>query len=472
VESVPKPSSVCLQRPAEVEFGFARLQRKCACGGVAGKSGECEECRKKRLGLQTKLSINEPGDIYEQEADRIADQVTSTMAPRAVSEGLPRIQRLPGQPAGQMNATPASVDQALASPGMPLEPSLRQDMERRFGHDFSRVRVHSNAAAEQSALEVNAHAYTLGHQLVFGPGQWAPKTQEGRRLIAHELTHVVQQGAAASTPRVLARRWTDQPEMARPAQQAGEGELAEKPSSPTQILQRQPNPGADKDPCPRGEVRLGPGQPCVPLIWPGRKCPIGQVEFAGDCVPLHPRTSPGAPSSPGASPLDASDSGKSARVLKLESMRNCAYAITYSNPRSVDCDTAFRNAKGRNPPAPLCGVSLVYDITAVSATGTKCPRLDGLRITEVVKRDQGCAQGSGLTPGPGCDIGAGGKVTNCTDTFTVCGETSSFVGSGCKEIVDQEIEVGGQLAEVHEITFDLKKSDRNCTGEVHRITGE
>ena len=120
----------------------------------------------------------------------------ATPAHPAVSGAPPRIQRFSGQSNGQMDAAPASVDQALASPGRPLEPALRQDMEQRFGHDFSRVRVHSGAAAEQSARDVNAHAYTVGHNIVFGAGRFAPGTHEGRRLIAHELTHVVQQSGA------------------------------------------------------------------------------------------------------------------------------------------------------------------------------------------------------------------------------------------------------------------------------------
>ena len=85
------------------------------------------------------------------------------------------------------------MDHALASPGRPLEPALRQDMEQRFGHDFSRVRVHSGAAAEQSARNVNAHAYTVGQDIVFNAGRFAPRTPEGPQLLAHELTHVVQQ---------------------------------------------------------------------------------------------------------------------------------------------------------------------------------------------------------------------------------------------------------------------------------------
>jgi hypothetical protein len=92
--------------------------------------------------IQTKLVINEPEDLYEQEADRIADQVMATPAHPDVSGAPPPIQRFSGQSSGhQSDEAPASVDQALASPDRPLEPTLRRDMEQRFGHDFSRVRV-------------------------------------------------------------------------------------------------------------------------------------------------------------------------------------------------------------------------------------------------------------------------------------------------------------------------------------------
>ena len=67
-------------------------------------------------------------------------------------------------------------------------------MEPRFGHDFSRVRVHCGTIADQSARGVNAHAYTRGHNIVFAAGQYAPGTRDGNRLLAHELTHVLQQG--------------------------------------------------------------------------------------------------------------------------------------------------------------------------------------------------------------------------------------------------------------------------------------
>lgn len=143
--------------------------------------------------LQAKLTVNAPGDVYEQEADRIADQMMAMSTDTAVRGAPPRIHRFSGQSNGQTAAVPASVGQVLASPGRPLEPALQQDMEQRFGHDFSRVRMHSGSLAEQSAQDVNAHAYTVGHNIVFGVGKLAPGTNEGRRLIAHELTHVLQQ---------------------------------------------------------------------------------------------------------------------------------------------------------------------------------------------------------------------------------------------------------------------------------------
>jgi hypothetical protein len=181
-------------KPSFTPAQLGLLQRKCACGGSAGLGGQCDECQtKKLLGLQTKLAVGESGDIYEQEADRIADQVMALPAHPSVSGAPSHIQRFSGQSNGQTDAAPASVDRVLASPPSPLEPVLRQGMEQRFGHDFSRIRVHSGTNAAQSGREVSANAYTVGHETVFGTGRSAPGTHEGLRLIAHKLTHVVQQ---------------------------------------------------------------------------------------------------------------------------------------------------------------------------------------------------------------------------------------------------------------------------------------
>jgi Domain of unknown function (DUF4157) len=147
--------------------------------------------------IQAKLKVNQPGDVYEREADRISDQVLATPKPAPVS-GAPGIQRVVAQPVAETAVAPASVDHVLASAGKSLDPTIQREMEGRFGFDFSRVRVHTGPAAEQSVRDVNARAYTVGDNLVFGAGEFKPDTRQGRRLLAHELTHVAQQSGAAA----------------------------------------------------------------------------------------------------------------------------------------------------------------------------------------------------------------------------------------------------------------------------------
>jgi hypothetical protein len=154
------------------------------------------DCAKKKSGLQRKLSIGTSNDPLEQEADWVANHALVAPTHSAVSGGVfPHIQRFTGQPTGQTDAVPASVDRVLSGSGRPLDPALQLDMGQRFGYDFSRVRVHSDVAAEQSARDVNALAYTVGRNIVFGTGQYAPSTPRGQHLLAHELAHVLQQGA-------------------------------------------------------------------------------------------------------------------------------------------------------------------------------------------------------------------------------------------------------------------------------------
>jgi Domain of unknown function (DUF4157) len=150
--------------------------------------------------LQKQLSIGASNDPLELEADRVADLVMSIPAHPTVTAAPLLVQRLTPQVTEGVNAAPTSVDRVLTNSGKPLAPSLQQDMEQRFGHDFSRVRVHSDSAAAQSAREVSANAYTVGHNIVFGADQFAPESYAGKRLIAHELTHVLQQSGFDSTP--------------------------------------------------------------------------------------------------------------------------------------------------------------------------------------------------------------------------------------------------------------------------------
>jgi hypothetical protein len=126
------------------------LQRKCGCGAAAGFDGTCEECN------QSKLQRKAFGGHRPHHA-------------------------------------PPLVHEVLRSRGEPLDQETRSFMETRFGHDFGRVRIHANSAAAESARAVNAIAYTVGQHVVLADGQYRPQTPAGRKLLAHELMHVVQQ---------------------------------------------------------------------------------------------------------------------------------------------------------------------------------------------------------------------------------------------------------------------------------------
>lgn len=149
-----------------------------------------------------RLNVSTGADGHEHAADRIADLVVRGEGPGAVRRmGPAGVGRPVREPA---RAVPASVAEELGTAGRPLDGETRAEMEGRFGHDFSRVRVHEGGSAARSAREVEARAYTVGNDVVFGAGEYAPRTTEGRRLLAHELAHTI--GQTASTIRWLDRQ--------------------------------------------------------------------------------------------------------------------------------------------------------------------------------------------------------------------------------------------------------------------------
>lgn len=181
-------------------------------------------------GIQRKLTVNTPGDAYEQEADRVAEQVMQMPVPQAASmpeisghaAGMQRACACGGscddckkqnhdeehakvqmKAAGPGNAVgveaPPIVHEVLRSSGQPLDRTTRNFMEPRFGQDFSSVRVHTDAKAAESAKAVGARAYTVGQNMIFGKGEFTPGTDAGQKLLGHELTHVVQQGTKLSS---------------------------------------------------------------------------------------------------------------------------------------------------------------------------------------------------------------------------------------------------------------------------------
>ena len=186
--------------------------------------------------IQAKLQVSSPGDQFEQEADRVADTVMRMPDPHASSgvnisnrtsisrlhrkctecekeETLqgkrsavqtPVIQRQcsqcqAGNEEGQtVNDGIESQVNSLSGGGQLLPQSVRAYFEPRFGHDFSGVRVHTGSEAAKVARSINAQAFTVGRNVAFDAGQYSPESASGQRLLAHELTHVVQQGGAAS----------------------------------------------------------------------------------------------------------------------------------------------------------------------------------------------------------------------------------------------------------------------------------
>lgn len=189
--------------------------------------------------FQAKLTVNTSGDAYEQEADRIADQVVQRPAPAPSAihqassspsffspsvgsvqrkcaaceheekekQGIQRKEGSAASPSpsaiGSMGdasgkAVPSIVSDVLSSGGgQPMESSTRQFMESRFGQDFSQVRIHTDSRAAESASAIQARAYTSGRDVVFGAGEYQPGSEGGRRLLAHELVHVGQQGGVS-----------------------------------------------------------------------------------------------------------------------------------------------------------------------------------------------------------------------------------------------------------------------------------
>jgi len=172
--------------------------------------------------VQPKLSINAPDDMYEREADAMADRVmrmtdkdtiqtkffkpavtVQRMCAHCEEEEKKKMQRK------EMNQEAVGADKdiesyvdSLGSTGQSLSNDVRNFYEPRIGYDFSDVKVHTDAVAAKSAQSINALAYTSGNHIVFNSGQYSPGSDNGKRLLGHELTHVVQQGSAVSRKQI------------------------------------------------------------------------------------------------------------------------------------------------------------------------------------------------------------------------------------------------------------------------------
>jgi peptidoglycan hydrolase-like protein with peptidoglycan-binding domain len=172
----------------------------CACGGG------CPRCRAK-LPVQAKLAVVKAGDIHEQEADRMAEQVMRMSAAPPLPNRSAAVVGAPSLPEASLRDIGA---------GQPLPPAALDFFEPRFGADFGDVRVHTDGRADRSARELGALAYTAGSHIVFAQGQFGPGTASGDRLIAHELTHTIQQSKAGG-PRLVQRKIGDGHDLSAPS---------------------------------------------------------------------------------------------------------------------------------------------------------------------------------------------------------------------------------------------------------------
>jgi outer membrane protein OmpA-like peptidoglycan-associated protein len=287
------PASGSRHAPAR-QVQPARPRGACACGGT------CPRCAARAAPapappIRRKSIVGAAGDACEREADAVADQVMRAALPGPVRPAAPAIRRScaacgDGERGerGEHGAAPAAAaaDSALraaAHGGAPMAAAQRAFFEPRFGADFGQVRIHAGSDAHAAAAGIGARAYTVGRDIVFGRGEDAPGAA-GQRLLAHELTHIVQSGGLGATIR-------------RQPKEPGAGELSEEDSPPPTTLgdKLKPNlvpiPGSvepAKCPAATNLGKIEPDPPCsvattpvdgdVILFCPDSDAFLGQAE--------------------------------------------------------------------------------------------------------------------------------------------------------------------------------------------------
>ncbi|MGB1254077.1 MAG: eCIS core domain-containing protein, partial [Candidatus Promineifilaceae bacterium] len=204
------------------QYGMGNLMSSGSAAPVDSGAPASSTTGKSSVTVQTKMTVNEVNDPFEQEADQVADQVMKTptaAAPPPSGDlnnegGTSAISRLVIQRVGgsdplggaTVNAGVENRVNKLDGGGEPLSDSSRSFFESRMGADFSDVRIHRDASSAELSQDLNARAFTTGNNIAFNSGEYNPGTPDGDRLLAHELTHTVQQGAAGDLSRQTIQR--------------------------------------------------------------------------------------------------------------------------------------------------------------------------------------------------------------------------------------------------------------------------
>jgi uncharacterized protein DUF4157 len=273
------------------------------------------------------VRLSRPDDPEEREAEQVADSIVR-QSPSA-------------------SESSAGIESSTAGAhGQPLDPTTRSFMQARFGHDFSRVRVHTGSEADQSARSINARAFTIGDNIAFGAGQYAPFTHEGGHLLAHELTHVVQQ-SSGTTSGVAYRAPTD---VADPT-------LIPLPSvSGSDAVER--NWSAEIKPIP-GPSTLAPIQLFIDASVPKPPDPIPGIK-----LPWDPPKGPPLPSDQGPAPLGGQFI---TREVAWNTMRNDLKRFESIFNEMVPVHNNFFNAQNDKS---LTSGALIFQLPAKSQPST------------------------------------------------------------------------------------------------------
>jgi len=476
--SLPAAHKPAWQPPAVSPFSLPQPKGECACGGG------CPSCEK-RGRVQTKLEVSTPGDQFEQEADRVADQIMRM--PDA------KIQRKLSSAAESSDDVSAGIDLGR---GQPLNAETRAFFEPRFGADFSRVRVHAGAGANESAQALNALAYTTGHDVVFGRGQYQPETAAGRRLLAHELTHVLQQ-RRTSDGSLVQRQTAHSPE---PNSVIDSRIDVRAQFALLRLFKREPPDSTDAvdllndvksgkikgifgDDLARAAILAGErGKHRWELVPKGEDAIMLDDEFDDTPVLVFKESAGQRPrldeallavyrshrAKPSSTPKTAPPPFKLPTIPRpapgTPSKAPCAFTVDATLMSDGPCSS------------PLCGAVQQWKYNRVNVVPPCTFDFNANdQLIEVVSSDGKCT-GQSVPKTGFCPIAPNGSLGRCTDSYGVCKPPDQIQFGGqttCTETMNQQMFIGGSLTnsflvESHQIIFTFTKSGTGCSATAVR----
>jgi hypothetical protein len=370
-----------------------------------------------------------------------------------------RLQRAAAEPAPSAGAVPPIVHDVLGSGGTALDSSTRAFMEPRFGRDFSGVRVHTDSKAAMSARAVNALAYTVGSDVVFNRGQYSPASGTGRRLLAHELAHVVQQTGGTGAPRLQRRSIGVLPALvigpaedaleqeaeraAAMVDEAGTADVPVETESTGPALQRAPAGVLQRVPAIVGLDEAGPGADLT-----GRteqelfECMKGAQADPDECSPNRALTWADFAGTP--SGTFSAETSSTVKDIPMEAQKAACLKRVLGKPddqlrvfqAKLDSSKSWVKARFRNPANP-----------ALSGCAT--------HVNECVtwfrglKRGQTGSMGLTSTPSPNCPAGI---VASAAVQATTTDECTTVLGPECARVAQSESQ---RLLHHEQVHFNL-----------------